>query len=84
MSCCGKSRMQAGRNYSSAEGAPAAAKTVLFEYVGRTALTIIGPVTRTSYRFDSPGARVTIDPRDRNSLYLVPVLKEVNAALHRV
>ena len=71
--------MQAGRNYSSAEGAPAAAKTVLFEYVGRTALTIIGPVTRTSYRFDSPGARAQVDSRDRNSFNLVPVLKQVSA-----
>ena len=79
MSCCGKTRMQAGRNDSSAEGAPPPAKTVLFEYVGRTALTIIGPVTRTSYRFDSPGARATVDSRDRNSLNLVPVLKQVSA-----
>ena len=79
MSCCGKTRMQAGRNDSSAEGAPAPAKTVLFEYVGRTALTIIGPVTRTSYRFDSPGSRAQVDSRDRNSLNLVPVLKQVSA-----
>jgi hypothetical protein len=50
--------------------------TVLFEYVGQTGLTIIGPATRTSYRFDRPGARVLVDGRDRASLAGVPLLRQ--------
>jgi len=74
MSCCGKMRTQAVR----AVAAPKHAATVLFEYSGRTGLTIIGPATRTSYRFDRPGARAVVDARDRASLATVPVLRQVS------
>lgn len=49
----------------------------MFEYVGRAALTVVGPATRTSYRFDRPGARVLVDVRDRTSLASIPVLRQV-------
>ena len=74
MNCCGSTR-------SRTLNAPAASRqpvTLLFEYVGRTGLTIIGPGTRTSYRFDRPGARVLVDARDRASLSAVPVLRQVS------
>jgi hypothetical protein len=48
-----------------------------FEYVGRTGLTVTGAVTGRVYRFDQPGARIGVDPRDRASMAAVPVLKQV-------
>jgi hypothetical protein len=73
MSCCGEGRKSMVRQVPVARST-----TALFEYVGRTALTIIGPGTRTSYRFDRPGSRVLIDGRDRASLAAVPVLRQVS------
>ncbi len=51
--------------------------TVCFEYVGQTGLTAVGGATRRSYRFDRPGARVIVDPRDRPSLAGVPNLRQL-------
>jgi hypothetical protein len=36
-----------------------------FEHIGKTGLTVTGAVTGRRYRFDQPGSRVTVDPRDR-------------------
>lgn len=47
----------------------------LFEYVGATALTVIGPVSGRRYRFERTGARLTADPRDGNALQTVPLLR---------
>jgi hypothetical protein len=74
MSCCGRMRTEMHPVLSAAW--PMAA--VLFEYVGRTGLTIIGPGTRTSYRFDRPGARVLVDGKDRASLAAVPTLRQLS------
>jgi hypothetical protein len=74
MSCCGRMRTQTLR----AIAAPRQTAAVLFEYIGKTALTIVGPATRTSYRFDRPGARAIVDARDRASLAAVPVLRQVS------
>jgi hypothetical protein len=41
---------------------------VQFEYVGRTALTAVGPVSGKRYRFDHPGAVIVVDSRDRPGL----------------
>ena len=46
-----------------------------FEYVGRSAMTVIGGVTGRRYRFERPGARLAVDPTDRPSLSKVPHLK---------
>jgi len=48
-----------------------------FEYIGRTALTVAGPVTRQAYYFDRPGARLAVDPRDSPWLMSVPHLRPV-------
>jgi hypothetical protein len=77
MSCCGKARSQASL---AAQANPGRRTTALFEYVGKTRLTIIGPATRTGYRFDRPGARVLVDGRDRAALSSVPVLRVVGTA----
>lgn len=50
---------------------------VEFEYIGRTALSVLGAVSKITYRFDRPGARTMVDPRDRLSVAGVPVLKQV-------
>jgi hypothetical protein len=57
--------------------APARQAVVCFEYVGQTRMTVIGGATGRRYRFDRPGARVTVDPRDRPSLAAVPNLRLV-------
>ncbi len=48
-----------------------------FEYIGKTALTVTGNITRTQYRFNYPGARQNIDYRDVTSITAIPVLKKV-------
>ena len=49
----------------------------VFEYVGKTALTIRGNVTGTNYRFNFPGNKQNIDNRDAEGIRSVPVLKKV-------
>jgi hypothetical protein len=56
---------------------PARQSRVFFQYVGRTRLTVIGPVTGRAYRFDRPGASLDVDFRDRRSLAVVPNLRQV-------
>ena len=57
---------------------PAPQRRVVFKYNGGTALTVVGPVSGKRYRFDGPGARVEVDPRDRRSLIAVPNLTLVS------
>ena len=54
-----------------------AAALTEFEHSGTTALTVVSPLTGKTYRFDGPGARVAIDPRDRSWVAFVPSLKAV-------
>jgi hypothetical protein len=50
---------------------------VIFEYIGQTAMAVIGGATRLRYTFIKPGARVEVDARDRASLAAIPNLKTV-------
>jgi hypothetical protein len=85
MPCCGqqksenRSRAQAQPGHKSAAtvARPKYRYAVYFEYVGPTALTVIGSATNKKYRFGRPGSRVEIDPRDRPSISKVPNLREV-------
>ncbi len=87
MTCCGQGRTQLRgisprpQAFSPGSGAvpapPARRFVACFEYVGRTALTVLGPVTGKRYRFDGPGARILVDLRDRRSLAAVPHLREI-------
>lgn len=45
---------------------------VRFEYTGRTALTVVSPLTGRKYRFAEPGAKVEVDARDRSWIAFVP------------
>lgn len=81
MSCCGNQRTQLSHPPSSPVGKisaapPANQLVVRFEYVGRSGLTVIGGATGRRYRFERPGARVVVDPRDRPSLAVVPSLRQ--------
>jgi hypothetical protein len=48
---------------------------VTFEYTGKTAVAVIGGVSRLRYAFTKPGAMVEVDARDRASLAAIPNLK---------
>jgi hypothetical protein len=65
--------MVSGLREASAFSHPA----VYFEYVGRTTLTAVGPVSGKHYRFVGPGAQLIVDPRDKLSLAAVPNLRQV-------
>lgn len=80
MGCCGKVRQSLGsapRRAPPGGPAPRRRLKVIFAYKGSTAMTVRGPVSGRRYRFDRPGARLTIDPRDRPGLTRVPHLREV-------
>jgi len=81
MPCCGGKRKQLHASPISPLG-PEAARvesrdSVLFEYTGRTALTVLGPVTGKRYRFARPGHEVGVDPRDVPAMAGVPNLKRL-------
>jgi len=73
MSCCGSARNRS-TNFPSPGRMGAMA---LFEYTGKTALSIVGPGSQTAYRFAYTGARVLVDPRDLAYFVRVPVLRHV-------
>jgi hypothetical protein len=76
MSCCGKLRSQASAMPAAPAPAPAYEK-VAFEYTGQTALSVVGPVTRTAYHFASPGARAFVDGRDSIPLATLHTLRRL-------
>ena len=74
MGCCGQKRLQwrqetaastsREKTYSN-EGVPVENKTpILFEYVGRSSLTVKGAITGQSYYFKSSGSKVEVAPAD--------------------
>ncbi len=79
--CCGRRRIGGAGSFAapapSQSGTPASGAGPVFEYLGRTGLTVVGPVTGIRYRFDRPGARLAVDARDRDALAGVPVLRAV-------
>ena len=55
-------------------------QAVGFEYMGETAMTVLGPITRTQYRFAHKGARIEVDQRDAPYLSGVPNLRRAAKA----
>lgn len=49
---------------------------ILFEYVGATGMTVIGPATGRRYRFDRHGATLPVDRRDAPALNAVPNVRK--------
>jgi hypothetical protein len=87
MSCCGQRREQHRITanafvHERAAPRPSAGRLPMgaayFEYIGATAITVVGSVTGRQYRFATPGVRVVVDARDRWSLARVPLLHEVD------
>lgn len=82
MSCCGNKRAGvAGPMVSNVRppvppGGQQAARggraEVVFEYVGGTAMTVVGPVTGRRYRFAGFGTRAQVDVLDAPSVAVVP------------
>lgn len=80
MSCCGKHRQQLTAQQRPAarpDRQPAIPARVVFEYSGKTAMVVTGPISGSRYRFDRPGARLAVDPLDRRSLAAVPHLRQI-------
>lgn len=91
MGCCNQKRAHWNRSVApprstmtaSAETAApivrelALTRTIAFEYVGETAMSVLGPITRTRYRFRGTGARVPIDHRDAPYVSAVPNLRRM-------
>lgn len=83
MSCCGNRRARAV--YAPApkqEQRPtpvvATRPPVTLEYTGQTSLAVTGPVTRTTYRFAAPGARVPVAASDAGAVAAVPNVRRVS------
>lgn len=55
-----------------------------FEYIGGTRLTVAGSVTGREYRFDRPGARIEVDPRDTPSIAVIPLLRALEHLPHHL
>ena len=88
MACCGKARARSSGTAAGATPVRSAAPTAasrrppvapasVFEYVGTSGLTATGGVTRRTYVFAAPGARVAVDARDASGLRAIPVLRLV-------
>lgn len=89
MACCGQRRQQVSTPAVFVRPANAPAKAaadvpslveppgVMFQYVGKTALTALGLVSGRQYRFGYPGAVLQVDSRDAASLSGVRNLRRV-------
>ena len=91
MSCCGRGARTPGGIASDSPGRPPGRRradgpsrrlpAVYFQYVGASVLTAYGPVSGRSYRFNTSGAVLAVDPRDQRSLETVPKLRRVHGEL---
>ena len=81
--CCGRYDKQTSHTVSEPalihrpQTTPDKISGIPIRYEGRTAMTVIGPVSGRVYRFSSPGSRVELDPRDASSLAAIPKLRFV-------
>ena len=86
MSCCGQTRQRLWDIDSHRQmlgPSPAQKRTplrslVYFEYVGKTGLTVIGPITGKRYRCPKPGAKIAVDSNDAPFLTTIPRLRQTH------
>jgi hypothetical protein len=87
MSCCGQKRDQLRRSIPIVQTSHPAKprgfseqfvrhQSISFQYIGKTALTAVGPISGRHYRFSHSGAIVEVDPRDAPSLAGIPTLRK--------
>jgi hypothetical protein len=62
---------------------PILQKLTAFQYIGKTALTVIGPVSDRHYRFRQFRAIVEVDSRDSESLATLPNLRQIRTPENR-
>lgn len=80
MACCGDRRVQqrahagSGPSRPALRGGAAASAPVVFEFNGRRAIVVTGPLTGVTYRFARPGTRLAVHRADAPSLMSVPGL----------
>jgi hypothetical protein len=43
-------------------------------------MSVRGPVSGRRYRFETPGSRLVVDPRDKASMAAIPNLRQVAGA----
>lgn len=82
MGCCGKNRpvpQVESNSPAPVMHLPRVSSAQYFEYVGKTGLTVIGPVTGQRYRFARPGMLLAIDERDSPSMVGIPNMRRVKA-----
>ena len=84
MSCCGQKRRRFHGKMSAQVFEPGditptepPAGSAFFEYLGSTAMTVLGPATGRRYRFGWPGALVAVALEDSGSLAGVPHLRKI-------
>jgi len=86
--CCGNKRTEEARTTQThlapkpeekiiVQPQPESDPSVYFQYLGTKGLTVTAPTSGKRYRFDSPGAIVVVDPRDRRALAGVSILRQV-------
>ena len=82
MSCCGKKRAALNESVSpepvrSSQPNAETPEGSLFEYTGRTGLTVKGNITGMMYRFNKTGDRQLVDYRDAGSMMALSMLKRI-------
>lgn len=82
ISCCGRKReaLRSGGGTPELSPLPPHGEGRIparFRYVGKTGLTIHGPVSGRTYRFPSPNTELEVDGRDAFGFATVPVLERV-------
>jgi hypothetical protein len=80
MACCGQRRGQiatAGAVAAAGRRPQRSSRVALYEYTGKTAMTVAGTFSGSKYRFASPGAKVQVDLRDVVSMSALPNLRRL-------
>lgn len=84
MSCCGQARqrLRGADSNRPTPGHPTSGtqspSLIYFEYIGKTGLTVTGPITGKRYRFAKTGAKVAVDSNDAPSLAVIPNLRQIS------
>jgi hypothetical protein len=80
MACCGQRRglLSTGGVVATApKRSQPGSRVVLYQYTGMTAMTVVGPLSGSKYRFAAPGAKVQVDLRDVAAMAALPNLRRL-------